>query len=244
MTWGPLAALLVTIVGFLLAQIIGVLLIAAIASIAGGHDVSELEGANSYLKEPGYIFLTNSLVTATLFGLIYGFMRIRGGGLKAVGLRKPRWSDASVALIGLSVYAMVFIVMNWMIYLTAPDLMNKNQDIGYSRESSGPILSLIFISLVLMPPLIEEFMLRGFLFSGLRSKLTYVWSALITSALFGLAHLFGGEGGTLIWVLTIDTFILSVILCHMREKSGGLWAPIMVHAVKNLVAFSVLFIFK
>ena len=39
----------------------------------------------------------------------------------------------------------------------------------------------------------------------------------------------------------LDTFILSLVLIYLREKTGGLWASITLHAFKNGVAFVALF---
>ncbi|MGH7237402.1 MAG: CPBP family glutamic-type intramembrane protease [Candidatus Saccharimonadales bacterium] len=41
----------------------------------------------------------------------------------------------------------------------------------------------------------------------------------------------------------VDTFILSTVLCYLREKTGRLYAGIGVHALKNFVAFAALFLF-
>lgn len=243
--WGPLAAVLVTIFGFLAAQVIGVLLVMVIAAVIGGEPVFEgVDEGQSYFDKPGYIFLTNILISSVLFGLVTLFIRARKASLRSLGLRWPELSDATKALAAYGVYFLAFIAISVVINAASPDLLDKNQDIGFDQNSNGPILGWIFVSLVILPPLIEEFLFRGFLYSGLRTKMTYVWAALFTSGLFGLAHLFGGEGGSLIWVSTIDTFILSLLLCHLREKTGGLAAPMMLHATKNLVAFSLLFIFK
>ena len=100
---------------------------------------------------------------------------------------------------------------------------------------------LVFISLVLLPPVVEEIVARGFLYTGLRSKLPKIVAALITSALFAAAHLQWGSGAPLLWVAALDTFTLSLVLVYLREKTGGLAASMGVHMLKNGLAFVVLF---
>jgi len=51
----------------------------------------------------------------------------------------------------------------------------------------------------------------------------------------------GGAAGPL-YIAALDTFILSLVLIYLREKTGSLWASITLHAVKNGVAFMALFV--
>jgi membrane protease YdiL (CAAX protease family) len=66
-------------------------------------------------------------------------------------------------------------------------------------------------------------------------------AALITSILFALPHLFESSSG-LLWVAGCDTFILSMVLVYVREKTDKLWASMLIHALKNFVAFASLYL--
>jgi len=94
---------------------------------------------------------------------------------------------------------------------------------------------------VVLPPLGEETLIRGYLYSGLRQTWRFLPALVITSLMFGLAHLEFGSGGPLVWAAAIDTAILSIVLCYLREKSGALYAGILVHMMNNLIAFGVHF---
>ena len=62
-----------------------------------------------------------------------------------------------------------------------------------------------------------------------------VWAAIIiTSLLFALVHFQ--------WNVALDTFALSIVLCLLRLVTKSLWAPILLHAMKNGLAFYLLFI--
>jgi len=93
-----------------------------------------------------------------------------------------------------------------------------------------------------LPPLIEETVFRGFVYSGLRTKLKPVVAALITSAVFASLHLEFGNGKPLLWVAALDTFTLSMVLCYLRQKTNSLWPGIVLHALKNGLAFMSLFV--
>jgi len=62
---------------------------------------------------------------------------------------------------------------------------------------------------------------------------------MVTSLVFGLAHLEFGSGGPLVWAAAIDTFLLSIILVYLRERTGALYAGILLHMLNNFIAFFV-----
>ena len=117
---------------------------------------------------------------------------------------------------------------------------SQQQQLGFDSVKSTPELVVTFISLVILPPIVEEIVFRGFVFPGLRTRFKFVRAALITGLLFAVPHLFASSEG-LLWVAGIDTLLLSFVLCYLREKTGALWAPIALHGFKNAVAFVVLF---
>jgi membrane protease YdiL (CAAX protease family) len=104
-------------------------------------------------------------------------------------------------------------------------------------------LTLTFISLVILPPLVEETLMRGYLYGSLRKNMSKIGAALVTSIIFASAHLEFGSGAPLLWIAALDTFVLSLFLVYLREKTGSLWAGMLVHALKNGIAFASLFIF-
>jgi len=119
----------------------------------------------------------------------------------------------------------------------------QQQALGFSKSATGIGLVLAFVGLVILPPLAEETMFRGFLYGTFRRhKLPVPWSIVLTSVLFGGLHLFGSEDGGLLWIAFLDTFVLSVVLCYVREKTGSIWASIAIHALKNGFVFVNLFI--
>jgi membrane protease YdiL (CAAX protease family) len=112
--------------------------------------------------------------------------------------------------------------------------INQAQDVGFSHLSKNYQYILAFITLVVIAPIAEETLFRGYLFGKLK-KFVPVWVAIVaTSLLFGAIH---GQ-----WDLAIDTFSLSVILCLLRQFTGNIWAPILLHMTKNGIAYYFLFI--
>lgn len=190
-------------------------------------------------------FLQIICMQVVTLAMLYWLLHRRRVGTAYIGLIKPKIRDIGYVLSGAAVYMGAYIgIVTVLANLVQSLDLEQKQDIGFSADTAGPGLVFIFISLVILPPLVEEIIARGFLYTGLRNAMKFLPAAIITSIIFGLAHLPGGEGGSTIWIAFIDTFILSMVLVYLREKTGSLWAPIGLHGLKNLIAFLALFVFK
>jgi membrane protease YdiL (CAAX protease family) len=177
-----------------------------------------------------------------IIGAIYLVLRHYKLNFRAIGLKRPHFSDPIYGLIALPIYFVGYlatvVVAGWLI----PSLnINEQQQIGFQGAHGGALI-LTFVSLVILPPIAEEIMMRGFLYGSLREHMSKIGAALLTSVIFAAAHLPEGGSGGLLWVGFIDTFILSLVLVYLREKTGSLWASITLHALKNGVAFVALFV--
>jgi membrane protease YdiL (CAAX protease family) len=156
---------------------------------------------------------------------------------KQVGLgRWPKLRDLWYFLGSIPVYYVILVVVGTVaMFVLGGDVVNQTQELGYQKTGNTPgEIAIIFAALVVIPPICEEIMMRGFLFGKLRKFLSFWPTAIIVSLVFAVAH----------WQVnvSIDTFVLSLVLCYVREKTGGLWATIGLHMVKNGVAFAVLFL--
>lgn len=161
-----------------------------------------------------------------------------------IGLgRKPTWGDLSRGIQVYGIYFLIFIAVYALESATHLINLDQAQRLGFDN-THGIQLVAVFFSLVILPPIAEEILFRGYIFMGLRKKLPFIYSALITSALFGIAHLEFGSGSPLNWAAAIDTFTLSCVLTYAVEKNRSLWPNMIVHAMKNLLAFILLFVIR
>jgi len=87
-------------------------------------------------------------------------------------------------------------------------------------------LAIAAFSLVAAPAT-EEVVFRGFLYPGLRARLGRGAATVLSAAAFALIH---GEPAAL-----PTTFALGLFLADLRERPGGLAAPIAMHAGYNAV---------
>ena len=94
-----------------------------------------------------------------------------------------------------------------------------------------PIL-LGFISVVVVAPIIEEFLFRGFLYSQLRRSFLKDWGSVAVSSLVWTAIHFQYEVGILFFL-----FLFGLFLGYFRIKYNSLQIPVALHALNNLIAF-------
>lgn len=237
--YGPLAATMLTLVIFFGAQTFAYIIMSIFVGVLGISDGATVDWfESSALSQMIFSIFASGLVVASVAGLL----KRRGLSLRDVGLKKPHVSDIGRTLLVYFGYLAAFIVITVIAKALVPSLDLEQEQFNFDAISkTAPNLFFLFVSLVILPPIMEEILTRGFLYTGLRSKLKVIPSAIITSIIFAAAHLQFGEGAPLLWIAALDTFVLSLALVYLREKTGRLAAPIMLHGLKNAIAFCLLF---
>lgn len=231
----PWRVILNVLLIFIISQLVAIFLVGIGMQLAN-RPLSSLD--NSAGLQFIYVFIAEGLAV----GLVLLILRNRKLGLASIGLgRKPKWPDLFRGLIGFGIFYVLLIAASIILSLIFPNFDKGTQDVGFNNLN-GTVANLIaFVALVILPPLGEEPLVRGYLYSGLRSRLKFMPALIITSLLFGAAHLQTGAGTELLWAAAVNTFVLSAVLVVLREKSGALYAGMLVHMLNNAIAFSVHF---
>ena len=160
----------------------------------------------------------------------------------------PTWTDIGLALVGFFAYMLlaagVLALFVWMhdIGVFPWFEVEEAQDVGFNVLNSGLDKIVAFITLVVVAPIAEEIIFRGWLYGKLRRKFSeklsnvagMILSILLVSVLFGMVHLQ--------WNVGVNVFALSVVLCSLREITGTIYAGILLHMLKNGVAFYFLYV--
>lgn len=143
------------------------------------------------------------------------------------------FSDIGLAIAGFFGYLAFSAILTALFSVFPWFNLNEAQPLLYSTliSPSGKILAAI--ALVVVGPILEEVIYRGLIYGKLRKKHSLITSILIVSILFGFLH---GQ-----WNVGVDVFTLSVVACLMRETTGTIYAGILLHVIKNTIAFYFLF---
>jgi membrane protease YdiL (CAAX protease family) len=235
----PVPTIIITLLLFLIPQIVfGVVLGGALALL--GWSEARI---NDWIEVSAFAqFMFSLLVSVSIIAVILALLRQRNIHPRFIGVRRPRIKDVGWALLAYGWYILMFIVITIIAKQLVPALDLEQEQFNFDAINRTTVnLALLGLTLMVLPPIMEEILCRGFLYTGLRNKLKPLVAAIITSCIFAAAHLQIGNGAPLLWVAAIDTFILSMVLVYLREKTGSLVAPILLHALKNSVAFIILF---
>jgi membrane protease YdiL (CAAX protease family) len=238
-SWNPWLGVLIGLIALFGSQIIVGIVMSIYPFLKGWNSTTANNWLNNSISAQ-FIFVLLAEALAIL--IVYWYLKSRSGAFKSIGLRRPKWSDPLFGLMGLPAYLVLYLVaINLAIYLIPGLNVNEKQQLGFNNPIGITQYIMTFISLVVLPPIAEEIIFRGIIYSSLK-KVMPLWGAVVaTSLLFAAGHLpEGGSSGPL-YVAAIDTFSLSLVLIYLREKTGGLWASMTLHALKNTIAFIALF---
>jgi membrane protease YdiL (CAAX protease family) len=218
--------------GFFVAQIIVAFSIDALVQ-SGFVAASSLQSATMQFSAAVVAY---SLALLIILGVFTAVRNSTSGLKKILGISKrPQLNSIYYILLGYSVYFLLSLVLLVIAQLIIPNFnIDQKQEVGFEQLGLQFEYIVAFIALVVLAPIVEEIIFRGFLFSEVRKNLNFWWTTLIVSLLFGLVHLQLNVG--------VDVFALSLVLCFVREKTGAVWVSIGIHMFKNMLAFAILFL--
>ncbi len=155
--------------------------------------------------------------------------------LEELGLmRGPSFIDIGLAPIGYILYILATnLITGFMSNFSWFD-SEQPQDVGFGGFIAGNNRIWAVIAIVFIAPIAEEVIMRGWLYGKVRRKLPAYASILLVSILFGVMH---GQ-----WNAGVATFVLSLLLCSMREVTGSIWSGALLHILSNGIAFYILYI--
>lgn len=137
----------------------------------------------------------------------------------------------------ISVRTVLVVLAISMAFILVSVLVNT----GFNRSSESDIMVkayttsvwpvLFWVAVVIIGPFFEELLFRGFLFEGFKqSRIGVVGTIILTSLVWAGFHL-QYRLFDIAWI-----FVLGVIFGIVRHKTGSLWAPMIMHALNNLLA--------
>ena len=153
-----------------------------------------------------------------------------------LGLRGlPTWTDLLLAPIGFIVFMIVAILLLAVLQKVLPGInWQQTQEVGFSNLISNSDFAVTFIMLVVVAPFAEEVIFRGWLYGKLRARIPAIPAILLVSLLFGIVH---GQ-----WNVGVTVFVMSIAMCTVRELTGTIWGGLLIHILKNGIAFYFLYV--
>ena len=140
----------------------------------------------------------------------------------ALGFGKFDWGTLGIGC-GLLVVSYGFIFIHNLILMVLGYDTQGDEIIKLFELLENPVW--FFLVGAVLAPLVEEIFFRGFLFQGFRARYGWVTSMLLSSAIFGIAHL---DPASL-----IPTFILGNLLAYLYHRTNSVWPGVIVHVLVN-----------
>ena len=160
-------------------------------------------------------------------------------------LLQENWKKLLISIpTALFLYFFLTILVGLIVLSVEPTFQNENNSAVLVLLEGNPIFTAV-LSIVLAP-LIEETMFRGLIFGNLY-RVNRVLAYLVTALGFSAIHVIGYLG-----VLSPVEILLSllqyvpatVILCGVYAYTDTIYAPMLLHAIINLIAFAAMGIMR
>jgi len=169
------------------------------------------------------VLLLSSLIAyswQTLAAWLFS-LRITGFRLALWGFTRPGKAILWTVPAGLAAVYAVSLLYGLVVNSKQQEILSE-----FPRSAGGLVLFLLVA--VVVAPLFEETFFRGFLFRGFADSWGWVAGAVVSAAIFGLAH------------LQLDVFVplfaLGFVLAWVYKRTGSLWTSIALHALFNLLS--------
>jgi len=182
------------------------------------------------LANDGFLLALTTVVAGPAWIAVMAIAARRRGWRVAdyLALVVPRRSDFA---FGFACMAPLLIALDVLTYATGHDVVPTFMFEAYKSAQASGSLVLFAIAVVIIGPVTEEIVFRGFLFRGLSASFLGVGGTLIaTSVAWALMHL------QYPWLIIAQIFLIGLLLGWLRWASGSTLLTISLHVLANFVA--------
>jgi uncharacterized protein len=222
-TWGWLATFGLALVAAVASQL------PALAAVSWSHDYGFSFATLQHMTGDGMITLVY-VSTPVQVGLLFWFARLRSSSaVEYLALTLPRKRDMPVLLLSAAVLVAASDGLSWLL---GKNLVTSFQQAIYRSAASAGAQVWLWLAVVIVAPIGEEILFRGFLFRGWQRSSGDAWIAIgATAVLWAIVHvqydpLVIGEilvaGLVLGWVRWRSRSTISTILLHSLLNAGGM----------------------
>ncbi len=223
--WSAPATVLIGLAGFIIANAISfVIVIISLKFLKSGFE-----------KDIYFNFGLLVITDITFLLVIFWYLKSIGLSIKSLGfIQKLKASGLLMILPALAGYVILTASISLLFKLAFPGIdLGQEQAIAF-KKAVGPLEQVFAaVALLVIAPVSEELIFRGFVFRGFRKQFGFLSAAVVSSIFFGLVH---GQIN-----VALDTFALGLMLCFLYEKTQSIWPSIILHSLKNGIAFYLLF---
>jgi membrane protease YdiL (CAAX protease family) len=213
----------------------GILAVLFVLLIAGGwRDANEPSAANAALPHAAAMIeqvIVNTIVFLAIMVGIIASLSLRGivwwevFGLDQQGAASVLGRAVILLLLALPLIAAALLISQIVLATGGDDASAQELVRFLARSPSALAKGVVAVSAIVLAPIQEEFIFRGYIYGVLRRYVGVPVGILVNAAIFAGIHLHAPSFAGL--------FVLAVCLTLAYEWTGSLLVPITVHALFN-----------
>lgn len=233
------AATIFFIVGSVVA-LFAVMFVAVIAwALSSGVNLANL--APSLTGMPAVITQGIAEVVATLF-IIVLLPTVAKTPLRALGFRPLSTATwGAIAIAAILMYVVVTPVASAL--QSALHFKTPEAAVAVFMHANGWQRGVFAFFGIVLAPSFEEALFRWTLFNAMRKWWGFWPGAIVSSALFGLAHAQPPWTGTMLLCLSLPLALGGMVLCWVYARTNNAWASFVTHGTFNGITFILLLLF-
>jgi membrane protease YdiL (CAAX protease family) len=214
------------------------LIFAGLTTGSGGQE-GEMSVDEKYRPD---ILVISMFFQVMLMGIACAFMARRIPQAEWLGLRWKQWwlsfaiAPSAVFFMWITMGLLAFSGWNGWLERTL-DIESMQESVKLLQEAKDPlVVALMAIAAVIVAPIAEEVVFRGYLYPASKHFCGPVGGILFSSLVFAAAH------GNVVALAPL--FLLAVLLCLIYEFTGSIWASISVHFLFNAATVAIQLLFR
>jgi membrane protease YdiL (CAAX protease family) len=176
-----------------------------------------------------------AIAFAVLFStpFVIGFLALavrysRVSFVEYLALKRPRWRDLGLAIAGLIALLVTASVLDAAAGKQMPDFVTDS----FASAREAGLVPLLILAFVILAPLQEELVFRGFLYRGFCAGFGHLPTILLTAGAWALLH------AQYEWYFVVQIFILGLYFGWLRWRTGSTLVTFVVHALINATAIA------
>jgi hypothetical protein len=151
-------------------------------------------------------------------------------GWRALGVQGFSAEILGIGL-GLMILSMGLNLVSSLV-LSQFNLQAQMDFVALFQELSSPWL--LLVGGIVVAPVVEELVFRGFVFAGLRERYGWWKAGLISAGIFAVIHLQP--------LAVIQILVLGMIFAYLYHRSGSIWPAVIMHVLTNAVGLGVAYL--
>jgi uncharacterized protein len=167
------------------------------------------------------------VINPVTVGILVLAVRLSGANpIEYLALVRPRLRSAVIGIVGI---LLIIAVTDALLFVSGEAIVSPFQTISYSSAEREGWLPLLWLATVVVGPLGEEIVFRGYLFRGFARSERAAWPAIIV-----ISILWAGQHVQYDWTGITEIFVAGLFLGWLRWRSGSTLLTFLLHGLFNL----------